>query len=548
MARRRRRPPDEPDDLVEVPEEVNPGEGRDAAEARRLKRILVQLWLRENEALRLYRPLPHIDEKFHRSRATERLLRGSNRAGKSLGAAAEVARAVTNQDPHGKYPSEGLAYAVGFDEEHIARVMWPMLAAPNQFRIITDRDTGQWRSFDPYRDKGREAETKPAPALIPPRLIKSIAWSEKKRGIPKAVKLTTGWEIAFYSSKALPQQGAKIDLWWIDEECVSEKWYPELVMRGMDRKARGIWSATPLVANAQLYELGSRAAEGDPDVAECVCLVQDNPYIDPEETAKRAKSLTPEEYRVRILGEYLASGLVVYPEFSMEIHGFDATGWQVPEDWARFLVVDPGRQVCAVLFAAVPPPKPAEPYQVWFYDELYLRQCNAVTFGREVGQKSGGVVYEAMLIDQHAARVHDMGSGLTVEMQYREALKTNGVECRQSGHSFAWGNDDQKAGILAFRSWLLPRPDAPPVLKVARKMVAFKREAERYQYKRDAKTGLPTDEVNKKDDHLMDCARYLAQFKPRWYKPKKRKPPKSYAVRALERKRKRQRQREAYQP
>jgi hypothetical protein len=69
-----------------------------------LRGLQAELSLRQMEALRLYRAQPKQDE-FHACLASERLIVGGVRSGKSVATAAEIARAATCQDPHGKYPT-----------------------------------------------------------------------------------------------------------------------------------------------------------------------------------------------------------------------------------------------------------------------------------------------------------------------------------------------------------------------------------------------------------------------------------------------------------
>ena len=70
-----------------------------------MKDVQAELSERRLEALRLYVPMPRQDE-IHKCMASERIVIGGNRAGKSLCVAVEAARAVTGQDPYGKYPKE----------------------------------------------------------------------------------------------------------------------------------------------------------------------------------------------------------------------------------------------------------------------------------------------------------------------------------------------------------------------------------------------------------------------------------------------------------
>jgi hypothetical protein len=537
MPRRKKTPAPPPDELAEaaattyIPPPVV-AEPLSFADTARFMRVAAELVNRQCEALKLYEPLPIID-RFHACDKDERLLRGSNRAGKTLGAAVEMARAVTGQDPYGKYPKTGgKAFLIGLDEQHLGDVMYAKLFRAQAFKMIRDEETGLWRTFHQAADGHRAAQAKWAPPLIPQRYIKEISWKDKKRFVPGVIRLTTGWEMYFFSSKGAPPQGSDIDLCWPDEEIENEAWYPEMAARLVDRKGKFYWSATPQIASQQLYDLHVRFEAGDPNIGEFIALLEDNPHIGQTEKDKLySKYTSDEERRVRIKGEFALSGFKVYPEYSKAIHGLDWDG-PIPADWTRYMVVDPGRQVCAVLFGAVPPPGHALGDVIVLYDELYIKQCDAAKFGVLVKEKSEGVAYEAFLIDSHASRITEMGSGLNVEVQYSQALHKSGVKCRRTGCGFTWGADDPKAGQLAVHAWLRIREDGTTKLRVLRgRLPQFEWEVERYHFRRINK--LVSDEAEKKHDHLMDDLRYLAMYMPSWVKPPRVKAPDGYAVKAM---------------
>jgi len=529
-------PPGIMDEAV-PPQEVTERSGS-YYEQERLRAIISEIARRKCESLRLYQPLP-IQERFHSSTHLERLLCGSNRGGKTLPAAVEVARAVTSQDPYRKYPKTGLCICVGKDGAHCADPMWRKLARSGAFRIIRDLDTGLWRSSRPCdsSDSQRSRETHLAPPLIPPRFIKSIAWKDRKALQPSKVMLHNGWEIWFRSSEGLPPQGVQADLVWFDEEILHPSWYPELSARLVENEGRFIWSATPQAGTAQLYELHKRAGEGDRLVEEFRILLKDNPYYTDQAKLDFASKLSPEERRVRIEGEYAIVGHLVYPEFSQLIH---VCNWfEIPANWTRLLAIDPGRQICAVLFATIPPAGD----HVYFYDELYIRQCTAEKLGEALEEKCRTHRFHTFLIDSRAARIHEMGSGVSVEQRYIRQLKKHKLRCTTTGYGFTWAEDDVESGILAFRSWLQTSPNGSPHLRILRGTCPeFENEIQLYHYAKIR--GVATDKPLKDKDHLMDCARYIAASDPEYVKPPKRKPPKNWAVKMLAEKRERKRWKE----
>ena len=217
-----------------------------------LKDVQIELAERRLEALRLYEPMPLQDE-FHKCVASERILLGGNRGGKTLCISVEAARAATGQDPYGKYPKEdGNLVIIGRNWPHIGMVIYKSLFRPGAFRIIRDEETGQWRSFRPGKDDHRRAETKPAPPLIPPRMVKDVSWVLKNAHYMQRAELVNGWTIYCFSSEGEPPQGFQADAVWIDEDVSNESWIGEMQARLADRKGRFMWSAMPHSKNDAL--------------------------------------------------------------------------------------------------------------------------------------------------------------------------------------------------------------------------------------------------------------------------------------------------------
>ena len=532
--------------LAEAEERLYQSDGSiSAAAGAAIRSLLAEKGRRKIEALNLYEPLP-AQMYFHASRARVRLLRGSNRGGKTLPAAVEVARAATGRDPCGKYvTSGGRFFCVGKDLTHVGQVMWRKLGRAGAFRIIRDEHTKAWRAFRPWQeyDAAHREKSKEAPPLIPPRMIEKVGWENKAEGIPNLVKLTTGWELSFFSSLGKPPQGSDIDGCWFDEEIVNQEWYPEMVARLIDRMGMLVWSATPQAGTDQLFELHEQAererAWPRPYVQEYVILLAHNPHIAEQAKKDFAATLSEEDVAVRVGGEFAIQSFKVYPTFSMHLHGCKLD--DVPSEWTRYLVVDPGHQVCAVLFAAVPPP-PCD--QVYLYDELYLRECDAAKFADAVMHKAVGVVFQSFLIDPHMAVHTELGVGLTVGDQYAAALRARHVASVSTGSQFLLACDDVAAGLTAVRGWLRVREDGTTKLRVLEgRLPNFEWEIKRYNRKREG--GVVTDKPNqRKNCHLMDCLRYLALHDPRYAKPPAKKGRLSGAIAGFREKQRRQRERD----
>ena len=383
----------------------------------------------------MYRPNKNQAE-VHETKASEVLVIGGNRSGKSLCTFVEDARAVTGQDPFKKYPEkDGILVVVGKDWKHIGLVAVPYLFNEGAFKIIRDETTNSWRAFNPETDEERKAEAKPAPPLIPKRMIKNTSWLLRSANYMQRCTLHNGWQIYFFSSEGEPVQGFNCNRVHIDEDISDERWVPEMQARIVDRKGMMCWSAMPHSTNNALLGLKERAEASTADLGKESNIQQfklrflDNPYLDQEEKKKsieRWAALGDDILRMRAEGDFVTDSILMYPNFDMRIHGLDRTelpNGQIPHEWTRYAVIDPGHAVTAILFAAVPPD---ESY-VLCYDQLYLRQCNATIFGKRFTEKVRDWHFHAFIIDAHGARLRDLGSGRLPSEQYTEQLVHHGI-------------------------------------------------------------------------------------------------------------------------
>lgn len=509
-----------------------------------LRRLVEELASRKSEALKLYRPMP-LQQKFHDSMARERILRGGNRSGKTLTAAAEIARVVCGLDDTGRFPkTNGVCYCVGFSGAHLADPMWKLLGKTAKFRIIRDEYTREWRVFYPNLpgDAARARESRRAPPLIPRRMIESIAWEERKTDQPKLVTLINGWQIHFFSGNAKPPQGTTCQISWFDEELSDEEWYPEIAARLVDEDGYFIWSATPQAGTEALYRLHERAEEEElryvkaiedgltPEpraVEEFHLHIDNNIHMTPAQRSSFLAKMKDDDREVRIEGEF-AGIHRVYPEWNTKVH--EVPFRDIPEDWTRYVGIDPGRQVCAGLFLAVPPPhlETNAPEQIFIYDEFYLKACDAVMFGQAMREKCKDQRFRAFIIDPNAAAQHEIGSGLTVEDHYRKQLRIHGVRSELSGNGFIYGDDNRRAATETIRMWLRARSaphytDRYSSLRViAEKCPNFIWEIKHLKYKKIKSNGMmivTDDPDERKHTHAFACLRYLAQFGPSWHKP-----------------------------
>lgn len=499
---------------------------------------------RDSEALRLYEPLPFQDS-FHACQAKEALIQAGNQVGKSLCAFVEDARAATGQDPYNKYPKEnGTMVCLGMDEGHIGRTIHKYLFRPGAFKVIKDDATNKWRSWKPWlkSDWAKRKKAKPAPALIPERFIKQFAWKKRAQHVFEICELHNGWTIYAMGSKGDPSQGFQADLVHIDEDLERSEWYDEMVARLSMRNGKLRWSALPHSKNDALVNLSERAEDEqndkNPSTVVFRATIFDNPFMPEQvkqENIKRWKAKGDDEFRKRALGELVTDSVLMYPNFSKDVH--NAIKFEDPRtpvqkylsenngipgrDWTRYMVVDPGHSVCAVTYYAVPPPSMGD--HVVVYDELYIKNCTAAKFGAMVAQKNAKWNFEAFIIDAHGGRIREIGSGVLPRTQYKRELERHNIKSKQTGHGFLSGSDDVPGREMKLRSWIaINEKGRTKLYVVANRCPNLLKEFNRF--KKKFANGYVTDQGNRRGNcHAIETLEYAAAHGLKYVKPRQKR-------------------------
>lgn len=526
-------------ELAQQPPQPSPFESMSDYEAGYTRAIAEEVLARRSEALALYRPSP-FQERFHACQAKQCLLQKGQQTGGSIALFAELARAVTGQDPHGKYPQkDGIAVVLGMSIDHIGINIHPYLFQSARFKIIRDEVTDEWRTFRPWEeaDAARKLEAVDAPPLIPERFIKHIAWISRGENQFSYVEFTTGWKLHAMGSQGVPKAGFQADLVCIDEDLEKPNWYQEMMARLLMRSGKLRWAALPYGHNDAILNLIEMAEdqEGDPepDVVAVRATIWDNPYMpkkDRDDTIKAWKKESEEVYQMRAFGK-VTLGHLMYPTFHKDVHGIPrreglgpihdvliAQNGQPPLDWCRYMIVDPGHTICAVVFFAVPPPDLGD--YVVAYKELYIPDCDAVKFGRRVSAVASNEQFEAFLIDMHGARLRDIGGGEQPIVQYSRHLELHGIKSNATGHNFWPGVDKEASRSAALREWLTIREDGTVKFQVLHALcpnlvMNFQR------YKRKVIDGVVRDEPNTRTpNHATACAEYAAGHGLKYVRPR----------------------------
>lgn len=511
-------------------------------------KLLTEKRERMKEALRVYQPLP-FQEKFHTCKARRAICKKGNRVGGSLALFVEVARAVLGVDPHGKYPLKGTCVVLGWGERHIGTVIHRYLFRPGAFWMRKTED----KVWVPCSEDAPGAE--PSPPLIPDKYYDEPAWEKKNEFIFNRVVVknpSTGseWEILACNSKGDPNmlQGINVHLYAIDEDIDQQRWYVEAIMRTSAVGGLLRWAALPQCENDAmvnlLEECEDQLAEENPTAVCFTASMWDNTYT--SETSKKedikALSVYGEEMvKLRISGEFDMTPRRVYPTFHRDVHNAlpDTPLVKVqkklielhgdpPLDWCRYATLDPGHNVFAIDFFAVPPPEEYGEFKV-LYDELYIRQCDAQKFADQFQMKVSNADWQDWIIDAHGARLTSFDTGQKPRRQYEKALRERGVKCIASGHGFSDGSDDIDGREVAMRQWLRVRETeseltngTPTLLVVQHKCPNFVREMLRFK-KKTVNIGGEVkilDEANRRlDCHAVEAGEYGAAHGLKYVKP-----------------------------
>lgn len=518
----------------------------------RLQSLVREQQKRKIEVLKVFRPLSY-QLRIFTSSAPELIVRGGNRSGKTTAASILFASLALNRpvigmdgDPLPRpWPASWgrdhlLMWVVGYDEKHIGQTIFHHLFEPGIFRLIKDLETGEYRIFRPWdeQDVERSIETIQSEPLIPDRYIDSWSWKDKAANVFESVRLTNGTEIRAYSSRGNPKQGDKVHCIWIDEDIEYASHIGEFRARLADYGGRLLWSAFPHSKNEALVEMSEMAEEqktwDKPIVEEVKVSLLDNPFIRDDQKHRIGITLTDENERsARIEGNFTYDSVLVYPTFNKRIHCSPCENDLLydeidrilaknerPMGWSRYLAIDPGFTRTAAVFAAVPPPSmfeelPDDEKYVIIEGEVYVKGKGVDDIAKLVREWTQGFVYEAFIIDWHAARQTPMVGGKIIYQQYQEAFAKQNVRSLE-GNTFRRGNDDIAGRIEIVRSYLTVNRKGKPRLRInANTTPGLQKEFAKYKY-RQTSTGFIDEKPVKKNDHALDALGYLLSIEPQY--------------------------------
>lgn len=529
-----------------------------------IQRGFAVLTKREMHPLKVYRPtqwqLP-----IHESTSEELLISGGKRSGKTLAATMTVGSRIlgipiTRQDGtkiknHFRKASRNnpqLYWVVGLNVDHIGQTIFPRLFLPGlgcNFRVIEDLETKQWRAFNENSDtdKDRYEESVICPPMIGEDLIVEGSWHMESRAgnIFKSVRLKNGATICAYPSTGdRPKMGDAVHGIWIDEDIANPLFIKEWQDRLITANGWLIWSVWPQMANFALLDAIDRAKEAedepDPPIQMFRLEGSKNPYNSERGIQRGLGRMDDDDdmaHRDRGDIEGLLGTVQMY-DFGTAIHILRPKEYErpqnafellenllrkygrLPDEWTRYLGIDPSNTRTAALVGVVPP----EEWQgintshlLIIEDELVVKRHNPGMFADAVSNKGWGLRrFEAYVMDQQIGRQTTVGSDTNVFTSYANQFAQRGMASRLTKHSFFMGCPNKQKRRRTVRDLLEPTNNGiPSLLVVESKTIELQREFKRYR-KKQTKIGdkleIMDDPVNERTMDCMQALEYLCQY------------------------------------
>lgn len=535
------------EDDAELVAAVNDPNGWSLDEIHELRKATNVLYRRSCRALNIYKPVPAAVE-FHSCMAGEIGIVGSNRAGKSVAAAVEVAWAATGTHPViDKYPQGGLDICMlGPRLEHLRLFYRMYFGVGRTFKILKDGIDWVVPRWDNPDHVARIKEWRDAPPLIPPEMVSGEpGWYDKKSMIPEIIKLTNGTTFYFYSMEQDPPRGVPFHLGVVDEESPSvSKWLSELRARFISVMGRLVWSSTPESSTQTFWDLKVRSER--PDMASKVPYKRtsffefsskDNPYLPPlglEAAKERLEEDDPEAAAAKIDGEWTIRKFLVYPEFNENIHLIEP--FQIEWRDTVYLIIDPGRTRNGTLFAAIIHQDSEhyladQPDRIVFFDEILMETArdrkgnyigiNAQSYAKKLMSRLSLHKHwvEDITFDFQQGRKKD-DYDVAIMDNYRKEMEAAGVIPRN--RSFVAGYKNIDYGVEEVSKHLAPPEGQPPKIaimkgKCPQLVYGIKRYMREQLKGRDGKI-IPGKPIAKRNE-MVDCLRYACCRGFTWMSP-----------------------------
>jgi len=409
-----------------------------------------------------YRPNNEKFLEFHRSTAKTRLILGGRRSGKTTAGIVETCWAALGIHPYLDYPTPPLSIRIcSVDFSSGKQIILPQL-----YEWLPKHSINKW-------------------------------WAEDR-----ILELTNGTtlELKSYDQDIEKFEGVARHLVVMDEEPrhdIYESNYLRTIAKGISGKL--IITCTPLHGMTWLYyTLYDNPDAIPPAVEHWHVATEENPNLESQDIINiKNDPAMRDNLEASLFGKFFSHEGLIYKSFDYNKHVIKPIG-EIPSDWMIVLGIDPhDRNPHGVLFCGL------TSQNVWVVFDEILESCIISELAARIKAKMGSKWPPNLAIIDTSANIVQSIAGQSVS---DELLNKYGIYTIPA-------HKDIRAGRLKVNSLLDPGDGGKPKLYFTSNCHNLIREIRHYiwddwAYRRKDKLD-PKEKPMKKDDHLMDCLRYV---------------------------------------
>lgn len=424
---------------------------------------ITQQKLKAMEHLLSYTPNNDKFLAFHKSTAKTRMILGGRRSGKTTAGIVEVCWAALGIHPYLDYPAPPLNIRIcSVDFASGKQIVLPQL-----YEWLPRQAINKW-------------------------------WSDDR-----ILELTNGTaiEIKSYDQDIEKFEGTSRHMVLMDEEPrmdVYESNYLRTIAKNIDGKL--LITCTPLHGMTWLYyTLYDNPAAIPPAVEHWHVATEENPNLPVDAVANiKNDPAMRDNIEASLYGKFFSHEGLIYKQFDYDKHTIAPLS-EIPSDWLILLGIDPhDRNPHGVLFCGLTPSN-----TLIVFDEI-LESCIISDLAAKIRAKLGHRWPPNLAVIDTSANIVQSISGKSIS---EELLQKHGIYTIPA-------HKDIRAGRIKVNGLLEPGNDLKPKLYFTRNCFNLIREIRHYiwddwAYRRKDKLD-PKEKPMKKDDHLMDCLRYVA--------------------------------------
>lgn len=436
--------------------------------------LQAEIEYRKSKKILYYDPHPK-QLSFHQSEAPTRAIFGGNRSGKTTSGGMEFLFHMTGLYP--KWYPESMRFN-----------------GPIKGRIVAkDFQKGVGEVIVPFLEEWLDM------SLVKRKIRNPI-------GVPVKWELKTGsvFDILTHEQNTEQFEGWKGHIAWFDEPPPRDKYIATL--RGLvDYRGRNWLTLTPLTQPWIYDEIYTKADNKTIHVV--TTDIRDNPHLSEAAIAEFETKLTDEEKEARLHGRFLHLTGLIYKQFDPGFHICEPV--KVKSNWTRYFCIDPHpRTPTACVWVAV------DPFgNHWVYDELWLKDADIEQVAHAIHAQEGDLPAHFRFIDPAMDKDNTLAGGFNA----RKELMKHGIYCQRANNDFVLGKSriDQALKL----KYVHKLGTEVPQMRVARNCVQVIFEFQHYIWgdrKRNTDEFSPKEMPQKKNDHFMDCLRYIYNADPRF--------------------------------